>query len=86
MRFPMKPQCLNLTPLEGRFIFPRIPFMQIRVLSRGRHLVMACCFNVPADVNSTVSAFSRPINELQTIPMRPKTKVELQASLSISEC
>ena len=40
----MKPQCLNLTPLEGRFIFPRILLMQIRVLPRGRHLVMAMLF------------------------------------------
>ena len=40
----MKPQCLNLTPIEERFIFPRIPFMQIRVLFRGRHLVMAKLF------------------------------------------
>ena len=27
--FPVKPQCLNLTPIEERLIYPRIPLMQI---------------------------------------------------------
>ncbi|CAH3031655.1 unnamed protein product [Pocillopora meandrina] len=29
MGFPVKPECLNLTPLEERLISPRIPLMQI---------------------------------------------------------
>ena len=56
MGFPVKPQGLNLTPLEERSISPRIPFMQIHELPRGGQLsVHGNVVNVPADVNSTVS-------------------------------
>ena len=49
----MKPQCLNLTPLEERLISPRIPFKQIRELPRGGQLsIHDNVDNVTADVNS----------------------------------
>ena len=71
MGFPVKPQCLNLTPLEERLISPRIPFMQIRELPRGGQLsIHGNVVNVPADVNSTVSTLPRSINESQTIPVK----------------
>lgn len=38
MWFLVKPQCLNLTPLEERLISPCIPFKQIRELPRGGQL------------------------------------------------
>ena len=51
MEFPVKPQCLNLTPLEERLISPCIPFMQICELPRGSQLsIHANVVNVPADV------------------------------------
>ena len=47
----MKPQRLNLTPLEER-ISPRMPFMQIRELPRGGKLsIDGNVVSVPADVN-----------------------------------
>ena len=76
MEFPVKPQCLNLTPLEERLISPRIPFMQIRELPRGGQLsIHGNVVNVPADVNSTVSTLPRSINESQTIPIKLKRRL-----------
>ena len=67
----MKPQCLNLTPLEERLISPGIPFMQIGELPRGGHLsIHGNVVNVPADVNSTVSTLPRSIGESQTISIK----------------
>ena len=64
MGFPLKPQRLHLTPLEERLISPRIPFMQIRELPKGRQLSShGNVVHVPADVNSTVSTLQRAINE-----------------------
>ena len=75
MGFPVKPECLNLTPLEERLISPRIPFMQIRELPRGGQLsIHGNVVNVPADVNSIVNTLPRPINESQTIPIKLKRK------------
>ena len=52
MGFPVKPQCLNLTPIEERLIYPRIPLMQIRELPRCRQLsIHGNDVNVLADVN-----------------------------------
>ena len=39
--FPVKPECLNLTPLEERLISPPIPFMQINSLEGVNYLFMA---------------------------------------------
>ena len=76
MGFPVKPECLNLTPLEERLISPRIPFMQIRELPRGGQLsIHGNVVNVPADVNSIVNILPRPINESQTIPIKLKRKL-----------
>ena len=76
MEFPVKPQCLNLTPLEERLISPRIPFMQIRELPRGGQLsIHGNVVNVPADVNFTVSTLPRSINESQTIPFKLKRRL-----------
>lgn len=87
MGFPVKPECLNLTPLEEKLISPRIPFMQICELPRGGQLsIHGNVVNVPADVNSIVNTLPQPINESQTIPIKLKKKIKLQAPLSVSEC
>ena len=76
MGFPVKPECLNLTPLEERLISPRIPFMQIRKLPRGGQLsIHGNVVNVPAEVNSIVNTLPRPISESQTIPIKLKRKL-----------
>ena len=52
MGFPVKPQRLNLTPLEERLISPRMPFMHLRELPRGGQLsIDGNVVSVPADVN-----------------------------------
>jgi len=76
MNFPVKPECLNLTPLEERLISPRIAFMQIHELPRGGQLsIHGNVVNVPADVNSVVNTLPRPVNESQTIPIKLKRKL-----------
>ena len=76
MGFPVKPECLNVTPLEERLISPRIPFMQICELPRGGQLsIHGNVVNVPADVNSIVNTLTRPIDESQTIPIKLKRKL-----------
>ncbi len=77
MTFPEKPNVLkDLTPLEERLMSPRIPFMQVRELSRGGQLsIHGNVVNVPADVNSTVSVLPRPIKESQTIPIKLKRRL-----------
>ena len=79
MGFPVKPECLNLTSLEERLIFPRIPFMQIRELPRGGQLsIHGNVVNVPAGVNSVVNTLPRPVNESQTIPIKLKRQLSFK--------
>ena len=59
MGFPVKPQCLNLTPLEERLFG-----------GGGQLSIHGNVVNVPADVNSTVSTLPRSIYESQTIPIK----------------
>ncbi len=76
MGFPKKPEILNLTSLEERMISPRIPFMQLRELPRGGQLsIHGNVVNVPADVTLTVNSLPRPIDELQTIPIKLKRRL-----------
>ena len=77
MNFPVKPECLNFTPLlEERLKSLCIPFMQIilRELRRGGQLsIQGNVVNIRADVNSVVNTLPKPINESQTIPKKLKT-------------
>ena len=80
MNFPVKLECLNLTPLEERLKSLCTPFMQIILfeLPRGGQLSihgMRNVINVPADVNSVVNTLPKPINESQTIPIKLKSKL-----------
>ena len=55
VNFPLKPECLNLTPLEERLKSLCIPLLQIILceLPRGGQLsIHGNIVNVPADVNS----------------------------------
>ena len=58
MNFPVKPECLDFTPLEERLKSLGVPFMQIILceLPRGGQLsIHGNVVNVPADVNSVVN-------------------------------
>jgi len=73
MNFPVKPECLNFTPLEERLKSLCISFVQIILceLCRGGQLsIHGNVVNVPADVNSVVNTL-------------PKT---LEVPLSVSQC
>ena len=76
MRWPEKPQVLNLHPLEERLISQRIPFMQIRELPRGGQMsVKGNVVNVPVDIQPTVNALPRQINEHVTIAVKLKKRL-----------
>ena len=76
MRWPEKPQVLNLHPLEERLISQRIPFMQIRELPRGGQMsVKGNVVNVPVDIQPTVNALPRQMNEHVTIAVKLKKRL-----------
>ena len=73
--FPSKPNELNLHQLEERLVALRIPFMQIRELPRGRQLsVKGNVVNCPVDVQPTVNALPRQVDDNITIPVKLKRK------------
>ena len=76
MKWPEKPAQLNLHPLEERLISLRIPFMQIRELPRGRqYCVKGNVINVPVEIQPTVNALPRQMDENFTIPVKLKKKL-----------
>ena len=76
MIWPNKPAQLNLHPLEERLISLRIPFMQIRELPRGRqYCVKGNVINVPVEIQPTVNALPRQMDENFTIPVKLKKKL-----------
>ena len=75
MGFPVKLQCLNLTPLEERLIG-----------GGGQLSILGNVVNVPADVNSTVSTLPRSIDESQTIiHTQPLKYIKNLSEITISE-
>ena len=79
MKFPDKPPEFNLSNLEEHLISLRIPFMQIRALSRGGQFSLkGSVVNVPADVEPTIRALPRPRNQSETIPVKLKRMKEFK--------
>ena len=79
MKFPDKPSELNLSNLEERLISLRIPFMQIRALTRGGQFSLkGSVVNVPADVEPTIRALPRLRSQSETIPVKLKRKKEFK--------
>ncbi|XP_069136358.1 uncharacterized protein [Argopecten irradians] len=76
MIWPIKPDVLQLHPLEERLISQRIPFMQIRELPRGGQLsAKGNVVNVPVDIQPTVNALPRQIDEHVTIAVKLKKRL-----------
>ncbi|XP_069109201.1 uncharacterized protein [Argopecten irradians] len=76
MKWPTKPDILKLHPLEERLISQRIPFMQIRELPRGGQLsAKGNVVNVPVDIQPTVNALPRQIDEHVTIAVKLKKRL-----------
>ncbi|XP_033725385.1 uncharacterized protein LOC117315345 [Pecten maximus] len=76
MKWPIKPDVLKLHPLEERLISQRIPFMQIRELPRGGQLsAKGNVVNVPVDIQPTVNALPRQIDEHVTIAVKLKKRL-----------
>ena len=76
MKWPDKPPELDLHQLEERLISLRIPFMQIRELSRGgQYSLKGNVINVPLDSQPTVSCLPRPMDENFTVAVQLKKKL-----------
>ena len=75
MKWPEKPSELNLYPMEERVIALRIPFMQMRELPRGgQFCVKGNVINVPVDIQPTIKALPRQVDDTCTIPVKLKKK------------
>lgn len=83
LSFPaIPPELDGLTQLEERLISPRIPFMQIRELPRGGQLrLKGNVINVPSDVNLTVKALPRNMNDSETIPVKFKRRLSYKSHI-----
>ena len=76
MKWPEKPQELDLHQLEERLIALRIPFMQIRELPRGgQYSLKGNVINVPVDIQPTVNCLPRPMDENFTVAVQLKKKL-----------
>ncbi|XP_060603886.1 uncharacterized protein LOC132756767 [Ruditapes philippinarum] len=76
LRFPIKPDELQLTDLEERLVSPRLPFMQVREMPRGGQLnLRGNVVNVPASVSNTIKSLPRMLNEDETIMLKLKRKL-----------
>ena len=76
LKFPDKPEELNLSDLEERLVSPRLPFMQLREMPRGGQVnLKGNIVNVPADVTSTIKTLPRMISDTETIMVKLKRKL-----------
>ena len=79
MKFPQKPQELNLNNLEERLISLRIPFMQIRALNSGSQFSLkGSVVNVPAEIEPTIRALPRLQDNCKTISVKLKRMKEFK--------
>ncbi|CAC5416143.1 unnamed protein product [Mytilus coruscus] len=76
MGFPQKQKELNLYPLEERLLSLRIPFMQIRQLTRGGQFsVKGNVVNVPVEAQPTINSLPHTIEKSGTISVKLKKKL-----------
>ena len=76
MKWPEKPQEIDLHQLEVCLIVPRIPFMQIRELPRwGQYSLKGNIINVPFGIQPTVNCLSRTMVENFTVAVQLTKKL-----------
>ena len=77
-------QVLNLTSLEERLVAPRICFLQLRELPRGRQLkICGAVVNVPANLNFTVSSLPRVFDDSYTVAVKLKRRLIINIIISL---
>ncbi len=83
LQFPIiKPELLDLTFLEERFLCVRLPLMDIRLVSAERQNKMhGPVVNVPTDVKKSASILPRVANETATIPVALKKKTSFKTNI-----
>ncbi|XP_028402113.1 uncharacterized protein LOC114525103 [Dendronephthya gigantea] len=81
MKFPERPSFFDLNELECRLIAPRLAFQKIFQAPRGGQLkITGNVVNVPADVNSTVNVLPRLSDEMGTIKVQLKRRLQYKSS------
>ena len=82
MKFPEKPSALDLYELEERLIAPRLPFMQIRELARGRQFSMSgSVVNVPNPIETTMRLLPRPVSSMDTVAVKLKKRQQYKSAV-----
>ena len=80
--FPDIPQVLqNMTEVEIRLVSPRLPFMQIRELSKRdrQYGIKGNVVNVPISVDTSVNILPRKFDDTHTIQLKLKRKMCYQS-------
>ena len=90
--FPERPPALELFPLEETVIAPLLPFMTIRSLPvGGQKQIKGNVVHVPNNIASTVETLPRQLDDMGTIMLRLKRKLEhttaaFQAAIRPQKC
>ncbi|XP_037811885.1 uncharacterized protein LOC119603786 [Lucilia sericata] len=82
LHFPKIPDELkDLTPLEERFVAPRIPFMRIVSLGYNRQCaIRGAVVNVPISLDRTVDVLPRTFDQTEVIQVHLKRRLEFNHS------
>lgn len=78
---PLPPELQDLTDLENHLISPRIPFMHIRPLPRGKQLkLIGGCVNVPTDTAQVQTILPRTWGTEDTVGLKLKRRLRFKGS------
>jgi hypothetical protein len=75
--FPILPEPLrDLTDLENHLLAPRIPFMQVRMLPRGKQFQLSgAVVNVPTDLSRVQTLLPRRFGTEETVALKLKRRL-----------
>lgn len=85
--FPKKPDALQLHPLEETLVSPLLPFMRIQSLpvggltTEGQKKIIGNVVHVPNDIASTVNTLPRQLDNMGTIMLKLKRKLEYKTAV-----
>ena len=85
--FPKQPDALQLHPLEETLVSPLLPFMRIQSLpvggltAEGQKKIIGNVVHVPNDIASTVNTLPRQLDNMGTIMLKLKRKLEYKTAV-----
>ena len=81
MQFAMKPDFFGLNESESRLLAPRLAFLKLMQVPRGRQFkIHGNVVNVPAEVSETVNMLPRLLSETGTIKVNLKRRLQYKSS------